>query len=99
MVVNSFNSRSHCYGLILTDCNMPIMSGFEASNRIREFCRIKNLHQPMIVACTGQIDDESVKKAWQNQMDEVMPKPTKMEAMKELLSEIIEVQDEEQDKV
>lgn len=79
---------------------MPIMNGFESSIRIRQFCRNQNLIQPMIVACTGQIDDESIQKAWQHQIDEVMAKPTKMEAMKELLQDIIELQDaDERDKV
>jgi CheY-like chemotaxis protein len=29
----------------------------------------------MIVACTGHTEQEYIKKAWANQMDELVPKP------------------------
>ena len=44
----------------------------------------------MIVACTGHTEDEYIKKAWSNQMDEVLPKPTNVGAIKQILEEIIQ---------
>jgi len=43
---------------------MPIMDGYEATERIREFLKRKNLPQPMIVALTGHTHDAFIKKAW-----------------------------------
>ena len=40
-VLNSFESGSHIYGLIITDISMPVMDGYDASQRIREFYRLK----------------------------------------------------------
>jgi two-component system, sensor histidine kinase len=41
------------YDLILMDCNMPIMDGYESSIAIRKFFQSKGLPQPVIIAVTG----------------------------------------------
>ena len=46
--------------------------------------------QPMIVAITGHTEDEYIEKAWENQIDEVVPKPTNVQVISVILSEIIE---------
>ena len=43
----------------------------------------------MIVACTGHTEDEYIQKAWRYQMDEVVPKPTNINIIREILFEII----------
>ena len=43
----------------------------------------------MIIACTGHTEMEYIKKAWIHQMDEVIPKPTNVQVIKEILKEII----------
>jgi len=42
------------------DISMPIMNGFEASDKIRKFIRINQLEQPLIVACTGHTEEEYI---------------------------------------
>ena len=42
------------------DCSMPIMDGYESCDQIRKFLRVKNLPQPMIVACTGHTEEEFI---------------------------------------
>lgn len=39
---------------------MPVMDGYEASELIRDFSRKNNMHQPMIVACTGHTEEEYI---------------------------------------
>lgn len=51
----------------------------------------------MIVACTGHLEEEFEMKAWLHQMDEILPKPVNIATIRELLSEIIEVEDCEKD--
>jgi CheY-like chemotaxis protein len=81
------------YGLIFMDCSMPIMDGYEATDKIRKFLRTNVSQQPMIVACTGHSENEFIKKAWRYQMDEVVPKPANIEVIKCLLKEIIQYTD------
>ena len=38
-VKKSFDKGYHTYGLIITDISMPIMDGYESSQKIREFYR------------------------------------------------------------
>ena len=63
------------YALIFMDCSMPIMDGYEATMEIRNYLRANVRQQPMIVACTGHSEPEYIKKAWRNQMDELVAKP------------------------
>ena len=44
----------------------------------------------MIIACTGHTEDEYIKKAWVYQMDEVLPKPTNVAVIKQILEEMID---------
>ena len=43
----------------------------------------------MIVACTGHTEEEYIKKAFMHQMDEIIPKPTNVMIVKEILKELI----------
>ena len=54
---------------------MPFLDGYEATQRIRSFHQEENLMQPMIVICTGHIEEEFIKKAWSVKADEVISKP------------------------
>ena len=72
------------------DCSMPIMNGYDASDEIRAFVRKNNYLQPMIIACTGHTENEYIKKAWIHQMDEVLPKPTNITIIKNILEEMID---------
>ena len=69
---------------------MPIMNGYDATDKIRKFIRINQLVQPMIVACTGHTEEEYIQKAWNFQIDEVIQKPINIDVLKELFLEIIQ---------
>ena len=68
---------------------MPIMDGYEATDKIRKFLRTNYSQQPMIVACTGHSENEYIKKAWRYQMDEVVAKPANIEVIKCIIKEMI----------
>ena len=48
------------YGLIFMDLSMPIMDGYQATEKIRMFLKTKKMTQPMIIACTGHIQEEFI---------------------------------------
>ena len=72
------------------DCSMPIMDGYDASIEIRNFVKNKNINQPRIVACTGHTEEEYINKGWAHKMDEIVPKPTNVDVIREILLEIID---------
>ena len=58
------NNGERCgFDLIFMDCNMPIMDGYEATDKIREFLYIQGIVQPLIVAVTGHSEQLYVDKA------------------------------------
>lgn len=69
-VINDVEKRNHglrsSYQLILMDCNMPHLDGYDASSRIRQYFYQKNFEQPIISAITGHTEQAFVKKAVQS---------------------------------
>ena len=88
-VKDSFIKESHVYGLIFTDISMPFMDGYQSSEKIRNFYRAHNAPQPIIIACTGHIEEEYIKMAWASEIDEVIPKPVNLNSIQEIFNEIM----------
>jgi CheY-like chemotaxis protein len=67
---------------------MPFMDGYEATKRIRKLflgLDIPREKQPKIVAITGHVENEYVKKAIKCGMDKVYPKPLPIKEFGQLL--------------
>ncbi|SMF58293.1 hybrid sensor histidine kinase/response regulator [Pseudobacteriovorax antillogorgiicola] len=73
------------YDLILMDCHMPEMDGFEATRRIKE-----NLGEsaPFIIALTASAMKEDREKCADAGMDDFLGKPLKHKVLKEKLLEL-----------
>lgn len=59
------------YSLILTDCSMPVMDGYEASSQIQTLFSRAGIDQndprrPLIIAITGHVEQEFIQKAEQS---------------------------------
>jgi CheY-like chemotaxis protein len=73
------------------DCNMPFLDGYEATKRIRKLfltLDIPREQQPKIVAITGHVENEYVKKAISSGMDKVYPKPLPIKEFGQLLMQM-----------
>ena len=78
------------YVLVLMDCSMEPMDGYTASKLIKKYCRENEIELPYIVACTGHTEEQYIQKAWDSEMDELIPKPCQIEQLQQVLSESID---------
>ena len=78
-------SLTNEYGLILMDCMMPGMDGFEASFQIRKYEFHKKRHTP-IIACTAMDEERCVDQCIRSGMDDFLAKPIDRAALKEKIA-------------
>ena len=65
--------------IIIMDCEMPIMNGYDASNKIREKIIKEKFVDVCIIAYTGMSGEEEEEKCSKNGMDGYLLKPTTKE--------------------
>jgi CheY-like chemotaxis protein len=71
------------YDLVLMDCQMPEMDGFEATRRIRE--KNNGRRRTPIVALTAGVFKEERDKCYMAGMDDFLSKPINKEELKAVL--------------
>ncbi|KAG8829690.1 hypothetical protein FRC17_006185, partial [Serendipita sp. 399] len=65
-------ARDETFDCILMDCEMPVMSGLEATKELRRLESFGQIPPQRIIALTGNARSEQVKNALDSGMDEVM---------------------------
>jgi signal transduction histidine kinase/ActR/RegA family two-component response regulator len=65
----------HDFDLILMDCQMPVMNGFDATREIRAILRQKQRHQPAILAVTANSVQGDRERCLSAGMDDMLSKP------------------------
>ena len=85
--VEEFLSQS--FDLILMDCNMPVMDGFEATKRIRAWEMQNNIRQTPIVALTAHAFDEVKQRCINVGMYEHLSKPFDQDQLRNILQKFI----------
>lgn len=74
------------YDLILMDCSMPVMDGFQATQKIREIEKERGTTNPIpIFALTANAGEADRKKCVESGMDDFVSKPIKREAIEDLM--------------
>lgn len=77
--------RDNEYSLVLMDCQMPVMDGLKASEKIRESESESNTHLP-IVAITANVFDDDEAKCLDAGMDGYVRKPVKQDELKQVIA-------------
>ncbi len=73
------------YDVILMDCMMPIMDGFEATKRIRGIEKENGATPTFIIALTANATEEDRKKCLELGMDDFVSKPIKRESIETVM--------------
>lgn len=81
IAIKKFKSGSHI--LIFMDCQMPVLDGFAATKRIREFEQSNSLSPIPIIALTAGIGKEDRQKCIEAGMDGYLTKPFSMSELSE----------------
>ena len=86
--VKGAHIRGERFKLILMDCNMPFMDGYQATKLIREFLTEVRGEQPVITAVTDHHEQEYVDRCIEVGMNNVFTKPARLALLKALLTKI-----------
>jgi len=73
------------YGLVLMDCQMPVMDGFEATRTIRRMEKTGSSRKIPIIAMTANFSEEDRERCKQAGMDDFITKPVKIKVLGELV--------------
>lgn len=78
----------HTFGLVLMDCQMPVMTGYEATQRIREI-QGKNKKPMPIVAMTARVLPGDREKCLEVGMDGFIAKPFDKKTLQETVKQFV----------
>ena len=79
------------YDLVLMDCEMPVLDGFQATQRLREWEASMGCPRTPVVALTAHIFSEHRERAREAGMDGHMAKPVEMSQLREVVERWSEV--------
>ncbi|OHE92457.1 hsp90-like protein [Colletotrichum orchidophilum] len=79
-------SKRRRFDFVLMDISMPIMNGFEATKRIRDYERDNRLQATTVVALTGLASADARRDAETSGFDVFLPKPVRFAELQKLLT-------------
>jgi len=86
--VDMICQQSRRYDLILMDCEMPVLDGYEATRKIRQY-ETDNSHPPtLIYALSAHVLSEHIEKCHEAGMDDYMSKPFSLNQLEAVLRKV-----------
>ncbi|AFV00319.1 hybrid sensor histidine kinase/response regulator [Simiduia agarivorans] len=76
------------FDLIFMDCEMPVMDGYEATAAIRELERRRGLRPAKIIALTGHVMEDELRRCSASGMDSYLAKPLSREGLLQVMADL-----------
>jgi len=73
------------YELIIMDCNMPLMNGFECTKKLREMMASSLIPEIPIIGCTAYVSEDKLQQCILSGMNETLKKPVQKLHIQEML--------------
>ena len=83
-----FISKGEVINAILMDCMMPVMDGFTATTKIREWEKQHSEQRLPIIALTASVLDQDIEKCYESGMDDYLAKPFKKDVLLDKLKQV-----------
>ena len=83
-----YQQQNRHYDLVLMDCEMPEMDGYQTTQHIRDFEHQFNIKPVTIVALTAHAMRDQQQRCLQAGMDDFLTKPLAFERLKQLLMQV-----------
>ena len=87
--VDDVQSSDMGYDVVLMDCQMPVMDGWEATRRIRNWERQHQRPHMPIIAMTADVLPDTEKSCLASGMDAYLPKPVRRDSLRDALKRLI----------
>lgn len=84
----AYRAAGGAFDLVLMDCEMPVMDGITATEKIREIEARANLPRTPVVALTAHVLQEQRDRMQKAGMDQFLSKPVRKDAVQKLLSDL-----------
>ncbi|MFO8142677.1 MAG: ATP-binding protein [Marinobacter sp.] len=89
--VDTVKSKHEGYDIILMDCQMPVMDGYDATRVIREWEQSNGQSGAPIIALTADVSRETEDRCLASGMNDYIPKPVRRDALRGVLSRWIQL--------
>ena len=76
------------FKIIFMDCEMPLMNGYETTQKILDLCQKQNVDEPYIVALTAHDNEEVTQKCLKNGMKKCITKPASTNVLKQIFNSL-----------
>ncbi|PCJ46377.1 MAG: hypothetical protein COA99_02850 [Moraxellaceae bacterium] len=87
--VDTICNQRQPYDLILMDCEMPILDGYAATQRIRQWEHENMLPHVLIYALSANVLPDQVRQCIDCGMDDHLPKPFSLKLLREKLDQVL----------
>lgn len=85
--------KSNKYDVVLMDCQMPVMDGFEATRNIRSYESTHGQPRTPVIALTANVSADDRKSCLLSGMDDFLVKPIRIQSIIDIFSHYLTIDD------